>query len=107
MITIWGETGEPNQLHKQRWAAARRLAETLRGRCLLKPESNIKIMFDDTIITPDQLVVIETGIYVKIERATYVIFENNPRYDHGLYVTIEKFEAEFRKRFRLIKEIKW
>jgi hypothetical protein len=46
-------------------------------------------------IGPDSISIIHEDVLSK-SRMTYMIFENNPDYDHGVYTTIREFNDTFK-----------
>jgi hypothetical protein len=106
------KSGILNELHQQRWDAARRLFQ---GMIDVASREKAKIMFDQTVIEPEQIVISDDGIHVKFPApskpargaATYIMFEPNVERDHGLYTPMANFAADMTARFTVVKTLKW
>lgn len=91
-------------IYIRRWEAAKALFISLLETAV---EGNHDIMFDHTIIQPEQIKISESGINVVFDNCTFEQFTNRRDMDGGLYDTIGDYEASVRKKFFLIKKIDW
>ncbi len=69
---------------------------------------NAQLYFDDSHVDVDNLIIEETRIVLKpVPNTTYILFEADPQWDHGLHTSIEDFREQMKQRFKLVKYIKW
>lgn len=95
---------ELNRLHQLRWKRAKALFESLKRAA---EEQGAILMYDQTLIKPEQIVIGDATIHVQIENCSYRWFEANPEFDHGLYESVLSFRNSVKQRFKLVKEIEW
>ena len=93
-----------NKLHQRRWDSAKVLFNRLKDKADC---SKCDIIFDSTIIGPEQIVITDDEIYVHIDYIRYVQFVANSNYDEGCYCTITKYRQEAKELFKLVKIVDW
>ncbi len=94
-----------NCRHQKRWNAAKRLFTNLKEKAKF---CNAQLMFDGELGNADHITIGDDIIsYRASPGITYILFEANPDYDHGLHTSIEDFRTEMRERFKLVKHIRW
>jgi hypothetical protein len=93
-----------NKLHQRRWDAAKKLYQRLKDKAQFL---DYDLMFDGSIIKPEQIIIGDTEIYVQIDNCQFGRYECNPECDHGLYDTIESTRQDAKKQFKLVKIINW
>lgn len=70
-------------------------------------KSGAIIFCDDTPVSPDQIVVDSTGIFVRIDGCIYTLYEHTPDWDHGWYDSHEQNIAQIKGHFKLYKELQY
>lgn len=63
------------------------------------------IFYDGVVIKPDQIIVNDEGIFVKIDNFTDSLYEHTPDWDHGWYDPIDFLSDRIKNHFKLFKEI--
>ena len=92
------------KIQHQRFLAARQLFINLKREAIV---NSAKILFDSTIIAPEQIKLVGDSIFVQIDNCRYMFFQADPNYDHGLFTKAAEFEKNVRSRFKLVKELAW
>lgn len=91
-----------SKTHQQRWDFAQFLIKKLKNKI---SEESCVLWFDDCIITPDQIIINNNSIFVKIGNCTYSLFDCDPDWDDGIHDNMKVTEARFRKTLKLFKEV--
>lgn len=94
-------------IYEARWKHAVRLATSIKNKCYENPSYHL--MFDNEIVSVDQLRITDYAILLKSEDGfcTIEIFANDKNLDAGLYNTIEQTTEIFKNYFKIVKEIDW
>ena len=94
-----------SKTHEARWRNAKAVINNL----IQKAERHhAKILYHDSIISPDQIKIHDTKITIQLSPTTsYLLFEADPSCDHGLYETCAEFKSEMHEEFALVKKLKW
>lgn len=70
-------------------------------------EQNAIIFYDGVVINPNQVIVNDEGIFVKIDNCTDSLYEHTPDWDHGWYDSLEYLSNRIKNHFKLFKEISY
>lgn len=70
-------------------------------------EQNAIIFYDGGVINPNQVIVNDEGIFVKIDNCTDSLYEHTPDWDHGWYDSLEDLSKRIKTHFKLFKEISY
>lgn len=65
------------------------------------------LFYDGVVIKPDQVIVSDEGIFVKIDNCTDSLYEHTPDWDHGWHDSLEELSKRIKNHFRLFKEISY
>jgi len=86
-------------VYEARWKKAKFLALNLLGKLQKATQEYGKqaIFVEDGYPIEGELIVDNTGVYIKDHNSTMMIFENNLEFDHGYYSTVKEIEEKFEK----------
>lgn len=93
-----------NKLHQRRWDAAKKLFQRLKDKA---EYFGYGIMFDSTTIKPEQIVITDDEINIRIDNCQYNFFAADSDMNHGVYETIGDYKANIKKQISLVKIINW
>lgn len=94
-----------SKTHEARWRNAKAVIMNLIDKA---NRHRAKIMYHDSVISPDQIKITDTKITIQFSPMTsYLLFEADPSCDHGLYQTCAEFKSEMHEHFALVKKLKW
>jgi hypothetical protein len=91
-----------NKRHQARWNSARRLFQSMIDTA---NRENAMLMFNGSLIPTSAVRITDTGIYVAEDNCTFIQFEADPNFDHGLYDKASKTEARVRENFVIVKKL--
>ena len=95
---------ELNKRHQARWNAARALFQSMIDTA---NRENGMLLFNGSPIPTSDVRITDVGIYVVEDNCTFIQFEANPDFDHGLYDKASSFEAKIRRNFVIVKKLEY
>lgn len=100
---IFGES-ELTKVQRTRWKKAKELFQSIKD----KATDDLILLYDNTIIKKEDILIDETEINVRLTptcKVNWFILDTDM--DHGLYTKIKDYEADVRSRFKLMKAVEF